>query len=376
QDFVVDGLEELDSKCDDLHLHTTSIFKADHVDVFDSDYDKAPTASAMFMARLSPACSVNRDDVNATYDSDILSKTEYFEHLVSNNDSYDEPESDSNVISYAEYMVTIKNDVSQSVPPPEQDNAMILSVIEQMLKQSAKSSLEIELLNQQESNKSFNELSKRFAKLEEYCISLELSLQHNKEKMISDESWKIHDASLITEINNKYFEINDLKAQLQDKSIIVNELKQLLAKLKGNSQVTQSETPDFDSRIESEPINAYFKNNMVVHQDYRKVTKEHIKTLQELLEHARALKPLDENLDYACKFAQRIQELLVYVCAFCHYAQSENEKWALATSHKNNNKTYLDTSRTNKAVVNETQKHAVKQNTQRLATLCCLLQEE
>ncbi|GKA11031.1 hypothetical protein Tco_0690464 [Tanacetum coccineum] len=110
-------------------------------------------------------------------------------------------------------------------------------------------SLEIELLNKKESNKSFNELSKHFAKLEEYCISLELSLQHNKEKLICDESWKIHDASLITEINNKSFEINDLKAQLQEKSIVVNELKQLLATLKGKSQVTPGETPDFDYRF-------------------------------------------------------------------------------------------------------------------------------
>ncbi|GJS09596.1 retrovirus-related pol polyprotein from transposon TNT 1-94 [Tanacetum coccineum] len=81
-------------------------------------------------------------------------------------------------------------------------------------------------------------------------------------------------------------------------------------------------------RTESEPVNVYFKNNRAVHQDYLKVTKEHVEILQELLEQARALKPLDENLDYACKFAQQIQELLVYVCASCPYAQSGNEKWA------------------------------------------------
>ncbi|GJQ96076.1 hypothetical protein Tco_0007215 [Tanacetum coccineum] len=43
----------------------------DHVDAFDSDCDEAPTASAIFMARLSLSSSVN-GDVNATYDSDIL----------------------------------------------------------------------------------------------------------------------------------------------------------------------------------------------------------------------------------------------------------------------------------------------------------------
>ncbi|GJY38206.1 hypothetical protein Tco_0424570 [Tanacetum coccineum] len=82
----------------------------------------------------------------------------------------------------------------------------------------------------------------------------------------------------------------------------------------------------------SEPINAYFKNNRAVHRDYLKVNKEHIETLQELLKQARTVKPLDENLDYASKFAKKIQDLLVYVCASCPYAQSGNEEWAPATS--------------------------------------------
>ncbi|GJZ79336.1 hypothetical protein Tco_0644173, partial [Tanacetum coccineum] len=49
-------------------------------------------------------------------------------------------------------------------------------------------------------------------------------------------------------------------------------------------------------KIETEPINAYLKNNRVVHRDYLKVTKEHVATLQELLDEARALKPLDEHI--------------------------------------------------------------------------------
>ncbi|GJZ02069.1 hypothetical protein Tco_0520030 [Tanacetum coccineum] len=52
QDLLADDLEDLDLDCDDLQLHTTSIFKADHVDAFDSVFDEAPTASAIFMARL------------------------------------------------------------------------------------------------------------------------------------------------------------------------------------------------------------------------------------------------------------------------------------------------------------------------------------
>ncbi|GKD27211.1 retrovirus-related pol polyprotein from transposon TNT 1-94 [Tanacetum coccineum] len=152
-------------------------------------------------------------------------------------------------------------------------------------------SLEIEL--SKESNKSFNELTKRFAKLKECFISLELSLKHNKEKIIYDESWKIHDASLINEINNISFEINDLKAQLQDKSIVVNEIQEI--KDENVSLAFQVSSLSL-LRIESEPINGYFKNNRVVHRYYLKVTKDDVATLEELLDQAKALKPLDKHI--------------------------------------------------------------------------------
>ncbi|GJZ37054.1 retrovirus-related pol polyprotein from transposon TNT 1-94 [Tanacetum coccineum] len=118
-------------------------------------------------------------------------------------------------------------------------------------------------------------------------------------------------------------------------------------------------------KIESEPINAYFKNNRVVHRDYLKVTKEHVATLQELLEEARALKPLDEHIGHASKFAERIQELLVYVSASCPFTQSGNEKWAPATSHKKNNKPYVDASRTKQTIETITGNYVVKQNTRK-----------
>ncbi|GKA06999.1 retrovirus-related pol polyprotein from transposon TNT 1-94 [Tanacetum coccineum] len=63
--------------------------------------------------------------------------------------------------------------------------------------------------------------------------------------------------------------------------------------------------------------------------------------------------------------AERIQELLVYVSASCPFTQSGNEKWAPATSHKKNNKPYVDASRTKQTIGTITQKHAVKQNTQK-----------
>ncbi|GJZ38751.1 hypothetical protein Tco_0585314 [Tanacetum coccineum] len=118
-------------------------------------------------------------------------------------------------------------------------------------------------------------------------------------------------------------------------------------------------------KIETEPINAYFKNNRAVHRDYLKVTKEYVATLQELLEEARALKPLNEYIGHASKFAERIQELLVFVSALCPFTQSGNEKWAPATSHRKNNKPYVDASKTKKTIETITKEHAVKQNTRK-----------
>nr|GEX21507.1 retrovirus-related Pol polyprotein from transposon TNT 1-94 [Tanacetum cinerariifolium] len=125
QDFLAGRLEENDD-CDDLQLHTIENFKEDHVDAYDSDFDDQATANAIFMASLSSARSLNGDIVTLTYDSNTLSKvphyytyhdddvlnstiqeTEYNEHFVPHDDSYVELTSDSNVISYVEYMVII-----------------------------------------------------------------------------------------------------------------------------------------------------------------------------------------------------------------------------------------------------------------------------
>ncbi|GJY55827.1 hypothetical protein Tco_0454942 [Tanacetum coccineum] len=92
----------------------------------------------------------------------------------------------------------------------------------------------------------------------------------------------------------------------------------------------------------SKIITSHLHTNTII-KKCTKVLAPGLLKIEELLEQTRALKPLDENLDYACKVVQRIQELLVYVSASCPFIVSENEKWAPATSHKKNNKLYVDT---------------------------------
>ncbi|GJU54173.1 hypothetical protein Tco_1227887 [Tanacetum coccineum] len=60
-----------------------------------------------------------------------------------------------------------------------------------------------------------------------------------------------------------------------------------------------------------------YLQNRDAHIDYLRHTQEQANTLQEIVKQAKAKQPLDSELDFACKYATRIQELLVYVQDTC-----------------------------------------------------------
>ncbi|GKE28360.1 hypothetical protein Tco_1443744, partial [Tanacetum coccineum] len=75
-------------------------------------------------------------------------------------------------------------------------------------------------------------------------------------------------------------------------------------------------------------------------------SKKHADTLQELIEHSRALRPLDNDLDYACKYAKRIQEVLIYVTATCPSLTKPGEKLvAITPLNKNKKDSFTSASR-------------------------------
>ncbi|GJZ53851.1 hypothetical protein Tco_0608736 [Tanacetum coccineum] len=264
QDFLADSLEETDDN-EDLQLHATTNFKAAHVDAYDSNCDDEATANAIFMENLSPVGSLNDDTVAPHYDYDTLSEVPYYdtyhdsdvlnsniqelgyiENIVSTNESYDELKGNSDVISYTDCMLTIRNDKDNYVSPAIQKNDMMLvRVLGYAVKDGHP---------EQEAYLSRTKL---------YSVT-----PFPKSKVIP-----------------KVVEKNDLSksvtSHLTTKKIIEKCTKVLALGL---------------LKIETEPIHAYFKNNRAVHRDYLKVTKEYIATLQELLEQARALKPLDEHI--------------------------------------------------------------------------------
>ncbi|GKA90390.1 hypothetical protein Tco_0812260 [Tanacetum coccineum] len=88
-----------------------------------------------------------------------------------------------------------------------------------------------------------NNLLKSFSKLEKHSISLELALQQCKEQMKNNSVCKENGSNVFQKEHEQYHEIQDLKAQMQDKNIAISELKKLIENCKGKSVETQFNKP-------------------------------------------------------------------------------------------------------------------------------------
>ncbi|GJV54242.1 retrovirus-related pol polyprotein from transposon TNT 1-94 [Tanacetum coccineum] len=89
--------------------------------------------------------------------------------------------------------------------------------------------------------KRLEDVKRVFEALQKHAINLELDLQQCKEKIKNDKSFKENQSNVFLKEREQYFEIQDLKAQLQDKGIAISELKKLIEKMKGKSVETKFE---------------------------------------------------------------------------------------------------------------------------------------
>ncbi|GKB72571.1 hypothetical protein Tco_0933983, partial [Tanacetum coccineum] len=118
----------------------------------------------------------------------------------------------------------------------------------------------------------------------------------------------------------EFFKINEWQARLDAKDVSVANLRKHIESLKGKNVVEKDVRMNNPNVIAPEifkldlaPLAPKLLNNRDAPIDYIKHSREHDETLWEIVEHARALRPLDSDLDYACKIVQQIQEVLVYV---------------------------------------------------------------
>ncbi|GJX03443.1 retrovirus-related pol polyprotein from transposon TNT 1-94 [Tanacetum coccineum] len=137
-------------------------------------------------------------------------------------------------------------------------------------------------------------------------------------------------------------ENEDLKAQIQDKVFVITSLKNNLRKSKGKEIVENvihipsatTITPGM-FKLDLVPLPPRLLQNKEVHINYLRNTQEQANILRGIVKQVKAKQTLDGDLDLACKYAIRIQELLVYVLDTCPNAITPSTKKVAVTPMKN-----------------------------------------
>ncbi|GJU41596.1 retrovirus-related pol polyprotein from transposon TNT 1-94 [Tanacetum coccineum] len=115
--------------------------------------------------------------------------------------------------------------------------------------------------------KAYNDLLRSYSKLEKHCISLELSIQLNKEIFQKDQSCDNQNALEFLE----YFENNDLKAQLQDKDTTIYKLKEHIKSMRENDKEEnvkhdRSKLETINEELENSVAKFLFKNERLCNE--------------------------------------------------------------------------------------------------------------
>ncbi|GJV41643.1 retrovirus-related pol polyprotein from transposon TNT 1-94 [Tanacetum coccineum] len=225
-------------------------YQADDLDAYDSDCDDISTAKAVLMANLS------------SYGSDVLSKVPHSEnthndmlnqsvqempyseqtHLV--NYPENEITSDSNIIPYSQYLLETQNAAVQDTNSSAQQDAMILSVFEQLSNQVTNcNKVNKDNLIANESLSAELERYKERVKLLEERQNMDLS---TKEKLIIDD--------IIRDKNAQFAdfekEINSLKQTLSEQLKEKETLKTTFNVLKNESKEKEAKNIDKEIALE------------------------------------------------------------------------------------------------------------------------------
>ncbi|GJU22544.1 hypothetical protein Tco_1155886 [Tanacetum coccineum] len=206
----------------------------------------------------------------------------------------------------------------------------------------------------------------------EKCLKLETELLHKKD-FIEKEIYDKLDNSVSNQNAlsfDQLFEINELKAQSQEKDTVIKKVKKRIkslsgkmnedkikkdlkeietinieldhrVKLKGKAlvdNVVTKHTIDPEMlKIDVEPITPKLLNKKTAHSAYIKHTQEEATVLRDLVEHVKSKYPLDHSLESACRYAKLIQELLTHISKTCPSVNNTDGK-LVAVTPKNKDK--------------------------------------
>ncbi|GJV71392.1 retrovirus-related pol polyprotein from transposon TNT 1-94 [Tanacetum coccineum] len=265
----------------------------------------------------------------------------------------------------------------------ENENLIAKCLSSQLLydkEQSRCLDLEAEFSKYKNENKKdvHDKMMKHISKLEREYLNLQLKCQHLQESFENKKS----QTSLEAPDFNLFFKIKNLEHQIQETDNVIRDLKVLVsnvndriilkAQLEGNLKVATRSSVKTKVlahgmyAIDVEPIPPRLKNNRSAHLVYINQSlkgERKCKTVREIIEEARIVKPLDSALTSACQYMKRSQELLAYVVGTCPKVFTRIDNKAASTSFTRKKQvTFNDISGTS---TNNTQKHEPRSNTKK-----------
>nr|GEV39756.1 integrase, catalytic region, zinc finger, CCHC-type, peptidase aspartic, catalytic [Tanacetum cinerariifolium] len=270
-------------------IPNNAAFQTEDLDTYDSDCDDISNAKAILMANISNYGSnvISKVPHSETYLNDMENQGVHamknFEQSPVMDFTDNEIYSDSNIISYSQYLHETQQENLQDNNLQAQQDSVILFVIEQMSEQII--------------NHVFKEQSDSIKKTRVHI--------------------KKHCDSLSDKLNLKSAKNEDLRAQIQDKVFMITSLKNNLRKLKGKEIVDiVAQTPSAYTIVpdmfkqDLDLLAPMLLQNREAHIDYHKYTQEQAHILWGIVKQAKAKQPLDNALDFA--FETQKLELKVY----------------------------------------------------------------
>ncbi|GJZ30034.1 hypothetical protein Tco_0575081 [Tanacetum coccineum] len=191
-------------------------YQADDLDAYDSDCDELNTAKVALIANLSH------------YGSDALSEAHNHDNAVEQHrlESKTFEVKMNQVLNENERLLeqVLSKDIVNIIVNSFVNNASVnVHECEKCLK------LETELQKDFVEKEIYDKLFKSFTTLEKHCISLEVDIQHNQEIFQRDNSVSNQSALSFDQL----FELNELKAQSQEKDTVIKKLKERIKSLSG-----------------------------------------------------------------------------------------------------------------------------------------------
>ncbi|GJV03474.1 retrovirus-related pol polyprotein from transposon TNT 1-94 [Tanacetum coccineum] len=165
-------------------------------------------------------------------------------------------------------------------------------------------------------------------------VHLEMQSSESCEICFNLDAELLNKQNAYNDLSKKYFKNNDLKAYLQAKDTTFCKLKEHIKSMretdkeeKVKHEMDEIETINIElEHKHDDSLIDQLKSKSIENADLKRKIQD-----KGIVEQAKAKQPLDNALDFACKHAKRIQELLVYVRDACPNVYKPGEKLIVVT---------------------------------------------